>query len=160
MIKIKKGLDLPIAGAPAQVIEDGPAIRHVALLGEEYVGMRPSMMVSEGEHVKKGQVLFEDKKNPGVIFTSPACGKVVAINRGERRVLQSVVIEVDGDEEVTFDSYDSSSLSELTREQVETNLVNSGLWTALRTRPFSRSPKLGTTPVAIFVTAMDTNPLL
>ncbi|HCU2505752.1 TPA: Na(+)-translocating NADH-quinone reductase subunit A [Proteus mirabilis] len=160
MIKIKKGLDLPIAGAPAQVIEDGPAIRHVALLGEEYVGMRPSMMVSEGEHVKKGQVLFEDKKNPGVIFTSPACGKVVAINRGERRVLQSVVIEVDGDEEVTFDSYDSSSLSELTREQVETNLVNSGLWTALRTRPYSRSPKLGTTPVAIFVTAMDTNPLV
>ena len=90
MIKIKKGLDLPIAGAPAQVIEDGPAIRHVALLGEEYVGMRPSMMVSEGEHVKKGQVLFEDKKNPGVIFTSPACGKVVAINRGERRVYRSL----------------------------------------------------------------------
>lgn len=62
MIKIKKGLDLPIAGAPLQVIEDGPAIRHVALLGEEYVGMRPSMLVQEGDRVKKGQVLFEDKK--------------------------------------------------------------------------------------------------
>ncbi|MCE1644865.1 NADH:ubiquinone reductase (Na(+)-transporting) subunit A, partial [Enterobacter hormaechei] len=74
MIKIKKGLDLPIAGAPAQVIEDGPTIRHVALLGEEYVGMRPSMLVKEGEHVNKGQILFEDKKNPGVVFTSPACG--------------------------------------------------------------------------------------
>ncbi|VDY35476.1 Na(+)-translocating NADH-quinone reductase subunit A [Morganella morganii] len=76
MIKIKKGLDLPIAGAPAQVTEDGPSVRHAALLGEEYIGMRPSMLVQEGESVKKGQALFEDKKNPGVIFTSPACGVV------------------------------------------------------------------------------------
>lgn len=159
MIKIKKGLDLPIAGAPAQVIEDGPTIRRVALLGEEYVGMRPSMVVSEGEHVKKGQVLFEDKKNPGVIFTSPACGKIVEINRGERRVFQSIVIEIDGDQEITFNRYDSASLSSLTREQVEQNLVNSGMWTALRTRPYSRTPHLGSSPAAIFVTAMDTNPL-
>ncbi len=62
MIKIKKGLDLPIAGAPVQTIQDGPAIHHVALLGEEYVGMRPSMLVQEGDQVKKGQALFEDKR--------------------------------------------------------------------------------------------------
>lgn len=159
MIKIKKGLNLPIAGEPAQVIEDGPKIQHVALLGEEYVGMRPSMLVKEGEHVKKGQVLFEDKKNPGVLFTSPACGKIVAIHRGERRVLQSVVIEIDGDDQETFASYKSDELASLPREQVEQNLVKSGLWTSLRTRPFSRSPELGSTPIAIFVTAMDTNPL-
>lgn len=159
MIKIKKGLNLPIAGEPAQVIEDGPQIRHVALLGEEYVGMRPSMLVKEGEHVKKGQVLFEDKKNPGVLFTSPACGTVVQINRGERRVLQSVVIEINGDEQETFAAYDSVQLANLTREQVEENLLRSGMWTALRTRPFSHSPTPGTTPLAIFVTAMDTQPL-
>ncbi|QXF32768.1 NADH:ubiquinone reductase (Na(+)-transporting) subunit A [Photorhabdus luminescens] len=159
MIKIKKGLDLPIAGAPAQVIEDGPTIRHVALLGEEYVGMRPSMLVKEGEHVKKGQILFEDKKNPGVVFTSPACGQVVAINRGEQRVLQSIVIEITGDEQVDFDRYDRSQLSQLSREQVEKNLIDSGLWTALRTRPYSRSPAPGSSPKAIFVTAMDTQPL-
>ncbi|PHM33494.1 Na(+)-translocating NADH-quinone reductase subunit A [Xenorhabdus innexi] len=159
MIKIKKGLDLPIAGAPAQVIEDGPTIRHVALLGEEYVGMRPSMLVKEGEHVKKGQILFEDKKNPGVVFTSPASGKVVTIGRGERRVLQSVVIEVNGDEKITFDRYDRTELAGLTREQVEKNLLASGMWTALRTRPFSRSPVPGSTPKAIFVTAIDTQPL-
>ncbi|OTA21005.1 Na -translocating NADH-quinone reductase subunit A [Xenorhabdus beddingii] len=159
MIKIKKGLNLPIAGAPAQVIEDGPTIRHVALLGEEYVGMRPSMLVKEGEHVKKGQILFEDKKNPGVVFTSPASGKVVTIGRGERRVLQSVVIELSGDEKVTFDRYDRAELADLSREQVEKNLLASGLWTALRTRPFSRSPAPGSTPKAIFVTAMDTQPL-
>lgn len=159
MIKIKKGLNLPIAGEPAQVIEDGPKIRHVALLGEEYVGMRPSMLVKEGEQVKKGQVLFEDKKNPGVLFTSPACGKIVAIHRGERRVLQSVVIEIEGDEQVTFPSYQSNELASLTRDQVEQNLLQSGLWTALRTRPFSRSPEPGSSPAAIFVTAMDTRPL-
>ncbi|EKT59406.1 Na(+)-translocating NADH-quinone reductase subunit A [Providencia sneebia] len=159
MIKIKKGLNLPIAGEPAQVIEDGPKIQHVALLGEEYVGMRPSMLVKEGEQVKKGQALFEDKKNPGVLFTSPACGKIIAINRGERRVLQSVVIEINGDDQETFSAYPSNELASLTREQVEQNLVQSGLWTALRTRPFSRSPELGSSPAAIFVTAMDTQPL-
>lgn len=125
MIKIKKGLNLPIAGEPAQVIEDGPKIQHVALLGEEYVGMRPSMLVKEGEHVKKGQVLFEDKKNPGVLFTSPACGKIIAIHRGERRVLQSVVIEIDGDEQEAFAAYKREELAGLTREQVEENLVKS-----------------------------------
>ncbi len=75
MIKIKKGLNLPIAGRPEQVIYDGLAITEVALLGEEYVGMRPSMKIKEGEAVKKGQVLFEDKKNPGVVFTAPLQAK-------------------------------------------------------------------------------------
>ena len=102
MITIKKGLDLPIAGAPAQVIHNGNTVTEVAILGEEYVGMRPSMKVREGDVVKKGQVLFEDKKNAGVVFTAPASGTVVAINRGEKRVLQSVVIKVEGDEQVTF----------------------------------------------------------
>ncbi|MDN0122416.1 Na(+)-translocating NADH-quinone reductase subunit A [Yersinia aleksiciae] len=159
MIKIKKGLDLPIAGTPLQVIEDGPAIRHVALLGEEYVGMRPSMLVQEGDRVKKGQVLFEDKKNPGVMYTAPASGKVSAINRGERRVLQSVVIEVEGDEQIPFEPYDEASLNQLSNEQVQNYLLASGLWTALRTRPFSKTPAPGSSPRAIFVSAMDTQPL-
>lgn len=159
MIKIKKGLDLPIAGAPAQIIEEGPTIHHVALLGEEYVGMRPSMLVEEGDWVKKGQALFEDKKNPGVIFTAPASGKVSAINRGERRVLQSVVIDIDGDEQIPFEHYDELSLSQLSAEQVQRLLQVSGLWTALRTRPFSKTPALDSRPRAIFVSAMDTQPL-
>ena len=98
MITIKKGLDLPIAGKPAQVIHSGNAVNQVAILGEEYVGMRPSMKVREGDVVKKGQVLFEDKKNPGVVFTAPASGTITVINRGEKRVLQSVVIDVQGKE--------------------------------------------------------------
>lgn len=159
MITIKKGLDIPIAGTPAQVINDGPAVKKVALLGEEYVGMRPTMHVRVGDVVKKGQGLFEDKKNPGVIFTAPAAGKVVEVNRGAKRVLQSVVIEVDGNEQVTFNKYEASQLASIERQAVVDQLVESGMWTALRTRPFSRSPAIDAVPEAIFVNAMDTNPL-
>ncbi|HKM95858.1 MAG TPA: Na(+)-translocating NADH-quinone reductase subunit A [Buttiauxella sp.] len=159
MIKIKKGLDLPIAGLPEQQIHDGPAIPFVALLGEEYVGMRPSMLVQEGDKVLKGQPLFEDKKNPGVLFTAPASGTVKTINRGERRVLQSLVIEVQGDEQVVFERFASESLAKLPRETVQAQLLASGLWTALRTRPFSKAPQPASVPAAIFVTAIDTNPL-
>ena len=78
MIRIKKGLDLPIAGKPEQTVYPGAAVGEVAVLGEEYVGMRPSMKVQEGDKVQKGQVLFEDKKNPGVVFTAPASGRAAS----------------------------------------------------------------------------------
>ncbi|AHG85903.1 Na(+)-translocating NADH-quinone reductase subunit A [Bibersteinia trehalosi Y31] len=159
MITIKQGLDLPINGKPEQVIRNGNAVTEVAVLGEEFVGMRPSMKVREGDIVKKGQVLFEDKKNPGVVFTAPASGTVVAINRGEKRVLQSVVIRVEGDEQITFNCYEEAQLASLTADQVKQNLVESGLWTAFRTRPFSKVPALDAEPSSIFVNAMDTNPL-
>ncbi|NMP32189.1 Na(+)-translocating NADH-quinone reductase subunit A [Thalassotalea sp. M1531] len=159
MITIKKGLDVPVQGAPQQVIHDGPSIKTVATLGEEFVGMRPTMHVKVGDRVKKGQVLFEDKKNPGVKFTAQAAGVVIEINRGEKRVLQSVVIELDGDEQETFSSYTAGELASLSREDVVKNLVNSGLWTALRTRPYSKIPAVDAKPEAIFVSAMDTNPL-
>ncbi|MEZ9566316.1 Na(+)-translocating NADH-quinone reductase subunit A [Vibrio artabrorum] len=159
MITIKKGLDLPIAGTPSQVINDGKSITKVALLGEEYVGMRPTMHARVGDEVKKGQVLFADKKNPGVVFTSPASGKVIEVNRGAKRVLQSVVIEVAGNEQITFNSYEANQLTSLDRETVKTQLVESGAWTALRTRPFSKVPAIDSETQAIFVTAMDTNPL-
>ncbi len=159
MITIKKGLDVPVKGAPQQVIHDGPSIKTVATLGEEFVGMRPTMFVKVGDRVKKGQVIFSDKKNPGVKFTAQAAGVVKEINRGEKRVLQSVVIEVDGNDQEIFASYSASELSSISREKVVNNLVESGLWTALRTRPFSKVPAIDSTTTAIFVSAMDTNPL-
>ncbi|KUI98493.1 Na(+)-translocating NADH-quinone reductase subunit A [Vibrio sp. MEBiC08052] len=141
------------------MISDGKAISKVALLGEEYVGMRPTMHVRVGDEVKKAQILFEDKKNPGVKFTSPVCGKVIEVNRGAKRVLQSVVIEAAGDAQETFDKFDASQLASLDREQVRTQLVDSGMWTAFRTRPFSKVPAIDSATKAIFVTAIDTNPL-
>lgn len=159
MITIKKGLNVPISGVPTQTIEDAPAVTRVAVLGEDHVGMRPTMQVRVGDVVKKGQVLFEDKKNPGVRFTAPAGGCVVEINRGAKRVLQSVVIEIDGDEALSFPSHTVEALASLSREQVIEQLNDAGLWTALRMRPFSRTPKLTDETDAIFVTAIDTNPL-
>ncbi len=160
MITIKKGLDLPITGVPEQVIYDGPAVSEVALLGEEYLGMRPTMAVQVGDVVNKGQLLFEDKKNPGVRFTAPASGVVSAINRGERRVLRSLVIKVDESvPALTFPRHASDSLARLDAEVVREQLQVSGLWTALRTRPFSKIPGVKAEPTAIFVTAIDTQPL-
>ena len=159
MITIQNGLNLPIEGEPTQIIEDGPQVRSVALIGDDYVGMKPTLAVNEGESVKLGQLLFTDKKSPGVRYTSPGCGRVAAINRGAKRVFQSLVIEIDGDEEETFQSYQEGDLGSLTREQVRENLVASGLWTALRTRPFSKAPPPESAPHSIFVTAMDTRPL-
>jgi Na+-transporting NADH:ubiquinone oxidoreductase subunit A len=159
MIKIRRGLDLPISGAPEQAIHDGAKVRSVAVIGFDYHGMKPTMAVQAGDRVKLGQLLFTDKKIEGVRFTAPAAGVVSAINRGEGRVLQSVVIDLDGDEAETFTSYNPSQLSELSYEDVRDNLNNAGLWAALRTRPFSKSPALDSRPHSIFVTAMDTNPL-
>lgn len=159
LVSIKKGLDLPLSGKPDQKIDNARPVNTVAILGYDYIGMKPTMLVEEGDRVKLGQILFTDKKNPGVGFTSPGCGIVKSINRGAKRVLQSVVIELDGNEEETFDQYEPDKLGQLDRETVKKNLLASGLWTAFRTRPYSKSPKTNSTPNSIFVTAIDTNPL-
>lgn len=159
MVKIKKGLNLPITGSPEQKVSDVKTVSKVALVGFDYVGMKPTMAVQVGDQVKKGQLLFEDKKTAGVRYTAPASGTVVEINRGDKRVFQSIVIEVAGDEAVSFEQYSAQDLPSLTREQVCANLQESGLWTAFRTRPFSKVPELSSVPNSIFVTAMDTNPL-
>ena len=96
MIKTKKGLDLPVAGSPEPVIEAGATVRSVAVLGEDYPGMKPTMHVQEGDRVKLGQVLFTDKKNEGVKYTAPGAGVVQGVHRGAKRALLSVVIELDG----------------------------------------------------------------
>ena len=158
LIKIKRGLDLPITGNPEQTITETTKAKTVALIGHDYIGMRPTMMVQEGDRVKCGQLLFTDKKTPGVNHTAPGGGVVKAIHRGAKRVLQSVVLELDENEdEEIFTQYDR--LDDLTRQQVKDNLLASGLWTALRTRPYSKTANPETSPQAIFVTAMDSNPL-
>ncbi|MFP8966081.1 Na(+)-translocating NADH-quinone reductase subunit A [Pokkaliibacter sp. CJK22405] len=161
MIKISRGLDLPITGEPVQKVEAGASVSTVAIVGSDYHGMKPTMLVREGDQVKLGQVLFSDKKTPGVHFTAPASGTVKEINRGAKRVFQSLVIEVAADESdaLTFKKYSEDQIKSLGRDQVVEQLSESGLWTALRTRPFSKVPSPESTPKAIFITAMDTNPL-
>ncbi len=154
---ITKGLDLPVSGAPEQKLGEGGGVARVGVRGSDYPGLKPTMLVSEGDQVKIGQPLFEDKKNPGVTFTSPACGVVEAVNRGAKRVLESVVVRQEGDDALTFDA--PGDPLEADPQAVRDLLIRSGLWTALRTRPFSNVPPVDGAPRAIFVNAMDSNPL-
>jgi len=157
MLRITRGLDLPITNSPEQTIYDGRPVQSVALLSADYLGMKPTMAVTSGDPVHRGQLLFEDRKNPGVRFTAPVAGTVRAVNRGAKRAFHSVVIDVDGDDQVAFES--APDVTALTREQVVSGLNAAGLWTALRTRPFSRIPALDAVPHSMFITATDTNPL-
>jgi len=160
MFTIKKGLDVPLSGAPKQQIESGPVVKTVAVIGPDYHGMKPTMLVGEGDVVSLGQKLFEDKKTPGVFYTAPAAGTVVAVNRGERRMLESVVIDIDAaGQELSWESFSAQELGSLDRNKVVEQLTESGQWAAFRTRPYSKTPSPDTQPEAIFVTAVDTNPL-
>jgi Na+-transporting NADH:ubiquinone oxidoreductase subunit A len=138
MIKIRKGLDLPIAGAPERLVEPGSAVRSVAVLGEDFPGMKPTMLVTEGDHVEAGEPLFTDKKNPRVHYTAPAAGTIKVIHRGAKRALQSVVIDVD-DELEPFTRCEAPALADVDRPAIVDSLLLSGLWPALRTRPVGRS---------------------
>ncbi len=165
VITIKKGLDLPIEGSPVQTIHSAPLVTTVGLIGRDYVGLRPKMAVAEGDRVVIGQPLFNDKHDEAVKYTSPGNGVVESINRGARRVLQSVIIKLDDPAETFSDvsvdvvSVEPDALAELDQDQVRTALCSSGLWTAFRTRPYSKIPHSDTSPASIFVTAMDSNPL-
>lgn len=159
MTTIKQGLDLPLAGSPEQHIDAAAPARRVALLGDDYVGMKPTMLVAEGDQVKLGQALFEDKKNPGIMFTAPASGTVVGVSRGAKRKFESVEIDVQGDERVEFDVVRGKDPASISRQSLVDALVASGLWTALRTRPYGCVPSIDSSPHSIFVQAIDTNPL-
>ncbi|MGE3705436.1 MAG: Na(+)-translocating NADH-quinone reductase subunit A [Vicinamibacterales bacterium] len=160
-----RGLQIPLAGQPAAQLEDGPPVRHVALLAADYVGLRPTFQVQVGDHVRRGDVLFEDKMTAGVRYTAPAEGTVTAIHRGARRAFQSVVIELSDAErqghgaQAPFESFSGRAPSSLTGDEVRALLLESGLWTALRGRPFSRVADPAKAPRSIFVTAMDSEPL-
>lgn len=165
---VKKGLDLPITGEPVQRIESAKRVTKVAIAAQEYIGLKPTMFVEPGDEVLRGQSLMEDKKNPGVVYTAPGAGRVVAVHRGKKRALLSVVIELNererngqpGDEDfVSFEAYKGGDASTLAREDIQALMVESGMWTCLRKRPFSKVPAPDKEPDAIFVTAMDSSPL-
>lgn len=160
-IKIKQGLDIPIAGAPVPVVESAPPVARVALLGSDYLGLKPKMRIQQGDRVEQGQALFIDKRDPEVMFTAPGSGRVVAINRGARRTLQSVVIALDENETDTsaYAHLAGSDPDAVAQDEIRSALFASGLWTAFRSRPFSKIPKSDSSPHAIFVTAIDTRPL-
>lgn len=159
-IALKKGLDIPLSGTPDQALSEGNLIRRVALIGPDSPGMRPNLAVGVGDRVKLGQLLFTDRKREAIRYTSPGSGTVGAIHYGERRMFLSLVVELDGrEDEVTFPSFRPEQLPDLSESAVRDQLLVSGLWTAVRTRPFGGVADPGIVPHSLFVTAMDTQPL-
>ncbi len=160
-ISAKKGLDSPIAGTPGTEIKDGRLVRSIAVLGRDYIGLKPRMQVQQGDRVTLGQPLFVDKRDPNVKFTAPGSGTVSAVHRGERRMLLSVVIDLDSDEkdDGSFTKLANADVTVLPLQEIKQALFDSGFWTAFRTRPYSKIPQSDTAPRSIFVTATDTQPL-
>ena len=158
--RIKKGLDLPLRGSVGQVVYEGPPVSEVAVIPDDWVDVSARLAVEVGARVRIGDLLFEDRRNPGVRFTSPGSGTVSAVNRGERRQVSSIVVSIDGSREYAdFPSYSGRALADLSGDEVRALMVESGLWTALRQRPFSTVPPVDTPAAPIFVTAIDTYPL-
>ena len=166
--KIEKGLDLPIPGKPLQVVRGSSTSTQVAVMADDFPGVKARMHVAEGDAVKRGQLLFEDRKIPGVLHTAPGAGRVIGVHRGNKRALHSVVIDLsDGerrgepspDDFASFASYTGAPPDSLNRDQIRSLLIESGLWTAIRERPYSKVPSADAEAEALFITAIDTNPL-
>ncbi|QHQ35050.1 Na(+)-translocating NADH-quinone reductase subunit A [Algicella marina] len=153
----RKGLDLPIAGAASGEPVEDTTVRTVALLGGDYIGLKPRLSVEEGDVVGAGAPIFAHKDTPEAVITAPVSGRIKAINRGARRKLISVEIEIDADAAPAVDFSEVGDVS--TPEGLAERLGAAGLWTSFRTRPYSKVPATTDRPAAIFVTAMDTEPL-
>jgi len=158
-IEIKKGLDVPVTGEPRQSIQGNIQVTKVALVGDDYIDMKPTMEVAEGDRVKTGQLLFTDKKNEGIRYTSPATGKILAVNRGAKRKFESIVIELEDDEHITFLDPEEKPPGHREGDEIRKILLEAGMWRSFRTRPFGKVPPKDAEPAALFITAMDSRPL-
>ncbi len=158
VVKIRKGFDVPIhGGLESALVQDGPKIHHVALKPQEAWGIKVKLLVHIGQKVKLGEPLFYDKRDEAVLFTAPGAGEVVEINRGKRRMVQSVVIRLDDQEEqLPFDAVDPVRAE---ADEIRGHLLRSGLWPCLRQRPYDKIAHSAQDPRSIFVTAMETQPL-
>lgn len=156
---LKRGLDIPILGSPEQKIYKGQKINTLAVIGTDFIGLKPQMLISEGEKVQRGTPLFCHKDYPEVIYVSPCKGHVQSINRGERRVLLSVVIKIDNLSDKGINYVDLHKKTKPGLEFVKKCLLDSGLWASFLTRPYSKVPSPYSEPSSIFITAIDTEPL-
>jgi Na+-transporting NADH:ubiquinone oxidoreductase subunit A len=166
--RIAPGLDLPIAGSPEQRVLGTPRVTRIAFVAADFPGLKPRLMVQVGDTVTRGQLMLEDEAQPGVLHTAQGAGKIASIERAPNGDLVAIVIELSegewggkpgDDDHRPFKNFTGVDPSALTRHDVVALLVESGLWAALRTRPLGRVPSPESRPSALFVTAMDSQPL-
>lgn len=151
-IIIRKGLDIPIGGKPEKHITDARAITTYAVKPVDFVGLTPRLLVEEGVTVKIGDSLFCDKQDERIRFTSPVNGTVKTIVRGEKRKLLEVVVEATDNAVATFSVPKTAA-------EIKDVMLQSGLWTMLRQRPFGTVACPDDKPKAIFVSGFDSAPL-
>ena len=157
VVKISKGLNINLKGAPVAEFTSVPVAKFYALMPSDFTRVTPKVVVKPEDKVKAGDPLFFDKENPELQFVSPVSGTVVAVNRGERRRVLSVVVESDGKfESVEYKAKDVLSLSP---DEVRSELLKAGLFAFIRQRPYDVIAVPGDTPRAIYVSAFDSKPL-
>ncbi|MBR5277296.1 MAG: Na(+)-translocating NADH-quinone reductase subunit A [Bacteroidaceae bacterium] len=157
VVKISKGLDINLKGAPVKEMTAVKASKLYALMPSDFTGVTPKVVVKVEDTVKAGDALFVDKKCPELRFVSPVSGKVVAVNRGERRRVLSVVVEADGQNAAV--EYKAKDVPSLSADEVKADLLQSGLFAFIRQRPYDVIASPNDTPKAIFVSAFDSKPL-
>ena len=156
-IRLKKGLNIQLHGEADKVYANITQSETFVVRPTDFHGLTPKLTVKEGDCVNAGSVLFFDKYNERVKFTSPVSGEVVAINRGAKRRILEVVLKADA--EVKYESFDKGSAADLNRDQIIETLLNSGLWPFIRQKPFDVIANPDDMPKAIFISTFNTAPL-
>ena len=151
VIKLKKGLDIPLEGKPVKEVVDAPRSEYYALIPDDFHGVIPKVIVKAGDHVDAGTPLMYDKNRPEVKFVSPVSGEVVAINRGERRKVLDITIK--SDNEQTYVDFGKVDLTKLSGEQVKEFVLNAGLFPFIKQRPYDIIANPEVSPRDIFVSA-------
>jgi Na+-transporting NADH:ubiquinone oxidoreductase subunit A len=157
VIKIRKGLDIPLKGEAGKTTVTAPRSQVYAVKPPDFHGLTPKMIVKEGDKVKAGSPLFFDKYNEKILFTSPVSGTFIDLIRGpKRRILEVRIQAENSDSYLDFGSADPSSVS---REEIIDKMLNSGIWPVIRQRPYSMIAKPESNPRGIFISAFNSAPL-
>ena len=157
VIKLRKGLDVNLKGKPAKDLISVQSTGLFAMLPDDFNGMKPKVLVKEGDSVKVGDALFVDKNLPEVKFVAPVSGKVALVERGERRKVLSVRIEAD--EKQQYVDFGKKDLVQMTGDAVKETLLETGLFAFFKQRPYDVTANPSDAPKAIFVSAFNSMPL-
>jgi Na+-transporting NADH:ubiquinone oxidoreductase subunit A len=156
-VKLKKGLDIRLIGAANKVRTQVPTPKMVSIKPIDFHGMTPKMLVKEGQEVKAGTIIFQDKYNEPIKFSSPISGKIEKIVRGEKRRILEVLISSSKKQE--FEISDIKSVESMSNDEVKSTMLASGLWPFIKQRPLDIIANPKNEPKAIFVSAFDSSPL-